>query len=575
MELQCQLLLYLDKRRHLEDMKIECEKFSEEQLNEKAVNKFPPLQYLLHVDVMDLLDLFADVGTFLLQEPLKWQRMCSDILFACLQSSTGERHQNVQQDQCVALVRLQSLSKQLVQGNKQSYCGLVLFEGILISISKPTGYVHHTVWCCPEECEGSEVVLRYIPKAPPKCYICRSILFENSGFRRCGEQVTATFKMRNQCFLKNFAITDDLIPKLSLGLKYSIHAVVLKKFTTVWSLEEIRPLLTSFISPVLKDIEDLYLACDGMPWKFVYCLASSIGVNICPLNCFMHLKINLLISLCSVKSSQLTGSDIVHVLAAGYDTGYVGKLMNDAAKIADRSIFLGTCNASVSTSLLGSSGGVCVMPLPLHIYSQKQTSGVLAAVESSTVTTETAKAKLRSAVWAQGMDFKKIVLYNVASVFGTICRGDVCDYSDEIIDFHLERALDPVESNTEEMQALKELASYINLVAGIVVSLDFSAETLLRSYFIAARKERPRTVSVGSMRALVATCVTSARLCRRSVASIDDAVLAIWLHVSGSPEPRFAPEEYLQTPADVKKLNKMMNNFKQWLDQFTGCINFK
>lgn len=571
MELQCQLLLYLDSRRYLDDMKTECDKFLVEQIIEKTINKFPPFRYYLKIDVMDLLDAFADVGMFLVKEPLKWQRMCSEILFACLQSTNGEQNQTVQQDQCLALIRLRSLSKLLVQKSKHSYSGLVLFEGILISISKPTSYVHHTVWSCPEECEGNEVVLRYIPKAPPKCYVCKSVLFENSGLRRCGEQVTATFKLKNQCFSKNLAITDDLIPKLTLGLKYSIHVVVLKKLTTVWSLEEIMPMLTSLTCPVIKDIDDLYKACDAVPWKFVYCLASSIGVNVCPLNCFMHLKICLLMSLCSIKASTLTDTEIVHVLAAGYDTGYVGKLMTDAARIADRSIFLGT-NTSVSTSLLGSSGGVCVMPLPLHIYSQKQTSAILAAVESSTVTTEIAKTKLRCAVWAQGRDFKKIVLYNVASVFGTVCSGDAHEYRDEIIDFHLERALDPVENSGEETQTLRELTAYIDLVAGTNVLLEISTENLLRNYFLASRKERPRAVSVGSMRSLVASCMTSARLCRRSVASVDDAVLAIWLHISGSPEPRFAPEEYLQTPADVKKLHKMMNTFKEWLEQFTGSI---
>ncbi|KOB70796.1 Uncharacterized protein OBRU01_14771 [Operophtera brumata] len=570
MELQCQLLLYLDKRRYLADMKTECEKFLQEQVN--RINKFPPLRFLLKIDVMDLLDTFASVGMYVIQEPLKWQRMCSEILFACLKSTAGEQNQNIRQDQCLALVRLQSLSKLLIPPNKQHYSGLVLFEGILISISNPTSYVHHTVWCCPEECEGSEVVLHYIPKAPPKCYICRSVLFENSGFRRCGEQVIATFKLER--YSKNLSISDDLIPKLTLGLKYSIHAVVLKKLTAVWSLEEIIPLSTPLTCPILKDIEVLYKYCDGLPWKFVYCLAGTIGVNVCPRNCFMHLKISLLISLCSVKARLQTKSEIVHVLAAGCDTGYVGKLMTEASKVADRSIFLGTCNATVSTSLLASSGGVCVLPLPLHAYNQKQTCGVLAAVESGEVTTETSKTKLRSAVWAQGMDFKKIVLYNVASVFGSVCRGDYCEFNEEINDFILERAIDPVESNSQELQELKELASYIDLVAGIKVSLNFTTENLLKKYFLAARKERSSAVAVGSMRALVATCMTSARLCRRSVANIDDAVLAIWLHESGSPEPRLAPEECLQTPANFKKLHNKLNTFKEWLEQFTGSIIF-
>lgn len=559
-------------------MKNKCNEFAQTELKENG-NKFPPLRCLLDIDVMDILETFSDIGDFLLKEPLKFQSVCGDILFACLQTARDEPIQNVQPAQVAVVVRFNSLPKLLVPPNRRKYSGLVTFEGVLIAVSKPETYVYHTVWSCPEECEDSEVILHFIPKIARKCYVCRSILIENCGLRRCGEQVKATFKLDSSICSKDFNIADDLLSRLVLGSKYLIHAVVMQKLTVVLSLEEIVPLPAPITSTIPKDIKEMYQACDGVPWKFIYCLASCFGCNVCPLNCFMHLKISLLMSLSSVKGNMLTGSNIVHVLVDGLETRYVGEIMTDAARIADESIFLGTSNTSVSTALIASSGGVCIMPLPLRAYNQKQISAILTAVESGEVTTGTSKAKLQSAVWAQGMNFKKINVLNVANVFGTICRGDFDEYPDEIAEFVLLRAVESVEANEEEIKALKEVAVYVDLIAGIEVALDDSAENLLRHYFLSARRETPRglerkSVSVGSMTALVATCVTSARLCRRNVANMDDAVLAIWLHVSGGREPRLAPEEFLQTPSNVKELNNNMKGFKEWLEQFTGTILF-
>ncbi|XP_028166744.1 uncharacterized protein LOC114357358 [Ostrinia furnacalis] len=569
MELQAELLLYLDKRRFLFDMGDRSEEFLK-QLTVETVCKCPPLRYILEIDVMDLLNHSPCVGKLLLDEPIKFQRSCNKILYACLKSIGNDLLSDVQVTQVAVNVRLRALPRLLVGLNPRSYPGLVQFQGLLLDISKPMPSVYHTVWSCPEQCDGNEVIVPYIPKTPPKCYICRSVLFENSGLRRCGEQVIATFKVKQELLIRKFKIVDDLIIKLKLGSVFSITATILKKTMDVWSLEEVVALPAPMTSAVPADISELYNICDGIPWKFIYCLASSIGVNVCPLNCFMHLKISLLMSLTSLKANMVTGSSIIHVLAAGLDTSIVGTLMEEGAKLADTSIALGSSNSTVSTALLGSSGGVCFMPLPLHTYNQKLTSAILSAIESGEISHEFGRTKLRTAVWAQGMDFKKISLYNVASVFATVCRGDYGEYQDEIVEFQLQRSVEPIKVTFEEVQAIKDVALYVDLVSGIQVSLDGATESLLRNYFLAARKERTRGVSIGSMESLVATCVTSARLCRRTTATIDDAIFAIWLHVSGSPEPRFAPDEYLQTPADIKKLQKIFNQFIIWLEEFTG-----
>ncbi|CAH0686406.1 unnamed protein product [Spodoptera exigua] len=570
-ELQCELLLYLDTRRYLYDMRGNCEDFLE-QLTEKTLCKFPPLRFLLEIDVMDLLDVSPELGEFLLEEPNQFQRMCNDILFACVQATDIETKNNIEYAQVAVILRLRSVPINSTC-NSRHYKGIVNIDGLLLSVSKPENYVLHSVWSCPEECEGNEVILHYIPKHPPRCHLCKSILFENSGLRQCGERVTARFKICDQLLSKPLNITDDLIPKLHLGTRYMLHAVVTKKLTIVWSLEIIIPLAAPITNPIPKDIKDLFKACKETPWKFIYCLASSIGVNVCPLHCFMHLKINLLLSLTSVKANTFTGASILHVLVGGFDTRYVGEIMVDAAKLADRSVVLGASNSVPQTALIASSGGVCVLPLPLHIYSHKQVSGILAAIETGDINSGTALAKFNSAVWAQGMDFKKMSLFNVASVFGNVCRGDCAEFYDEINEFVLQRAVEPVGVCKEEIKALKDVATYIDVVAGIEVALDDTTKNLLQNYFLAARKESTKTVCVGSMNALVAICLTSARLCRRRVTNVDDAVFAIWLHVSGSPEPRCAPEEYLQTPADVRKLQKVITSFKHWLEEFTGsCL---
>lgn len=568
MERHLQILLYLEKRHFLVDMKNACQEFLQD-VNEKTIRKFPPIRFILQVDVMELLDLFPDLGEFLLQEPLKWQSCCNDILFACLKCLDNDMTQMVKPTQVAVVIRLNSLPY-ILTTKQEKYKSIVSLCGLLVGITKPTNNVYHTVWSCPDECEGNEVIMHFIPKIPPKCYLCKNTLFENSGLRRCGDQVQATFKFKNILLPQSYTIVDDLISQLKVGKMYTINVVILKKLTSVWSIEESTIIPAPITTPVPSDIKELYEACNGLPWKFIYCLASSIGVHVCPLNCFMNVKINLLLSLVSVKANALTSSPIIHFLAGGFDTGYIAKLMGRAALLADSFVSIGTTHNSTSTALIGASGGVCVMPLPLQAYSQNQINSILSIIETGEITHSTYKSKLQCAVWAHGMDLKKIVLYNIGNIFGSVCRGDYGDFADELSDHALEQAITPTTVGKQEKQALKDISTYIDLVAGIKVSLAENAEELLRLYFLAARKEKPKAVTIGNLGALIAACATSARLCRRNVANNDDAVFAIWLHVSGMPEPRFAPDDYLETPADMKKLQKVIEKFYNWLEQFIG-----
>lgn len=569
MHLDFKLLIYFDKRQILSQIKSECESFLD-QLNEKTVSKFPPFRYLLEVDVMDLLELFPELGEQLLKEPLKWQRYCNDILYACIKTSDNEMNQHVQISQVAVNIRLKSFPHILSNPKLRKYAGIDSFKGLLVNVSKLTSYVYHTVWSCPEDCEGNEIILQFIPKTSPKCYLCKSNLFENSGLRRCGDQVEATFKFKNDLLPRKYVIVDDLIQKLKLGATYFINALVFKKATAVWSLEEAITHPAPITSPVPPDVNKLFDACDGKPWKFIYCLASSIGVQVCPFYCFMHVKINLLLSLASVRAHNLCGATIIHCLAAGHDTGYVAALMNQGSLLANPNVALGTSNSSVATTLTAASGGVCVMPLPLQVYNQKQIHSVVSAIETGELQQETNKVKLNCAVWAHGMDFKRIVLYDIARVFGTLCRGDNGEYTDELSDFILQHAIEPPRTTVEEKQALNDVSIYIDLAAGIKVSIDEDTQRLLSNYFLAARREGTKAVSVGNMDSLVAICAMSARLCRRSIANTDDAVFAIWLHVGGMAEPRLAPEEYLETPNEIQKLDTVIANFTDWLEKFTG-----
>ncbi|XP_028032081.1 uncharacterized protein LOC114244451 [Bombyx mandarina] len=571
MELHCELLLYLDKRRYLGKMKDDCENFLE-SLTEKTVSKFPSLRCFLEIDVMDVIDVLPSLGELIIKEPLKLQKMCNDVLFACLRSIDVDNYKLVEYSQVVVVLRLKCVPRILCLPNPKRYKGLTYFEGTLLAKSESVSYVYHTVWSCPEDCEDSVNIIHYIPKTPPKCCICRSTMYENSGLRRCGDQVTATFKLKGDYLLRKFYIVDDLIPKLKVGLYYALHAIVGKSII-IWSLEKIKQCKAPMTHPVPRDLDVLYNACNRSPWKFIYCLASSLAVNVCPLNCFIQLKINLLLSLASIKANVLTNSNIIHVLATGFDTRFVGEIMNEAAKLTDKNILIGTSNTDVATALIAGTGGIAAFPLPLHAYNQKQIFSVLSAIESGEIMNETSKTKLKCAVWAHGMDFKKIVMFNVASVFGNVCRGDHGEFSDNIVEYLLQGSIEPSGITEDELRALKDISTYLSIVAGIEVELDKLPETLLRSYFLAARKERPRAVAISSMNSLITVSLTSARLCRRSVVTIEDAIFAIWLHVCGFPEPRFAPEEYLETPMNIRKLNKIMDGFKHWLEQFTGMSN--
>ncbi|VVD03400.1 unnamed protein product [Leptidea sinapis] len=567
MEEYMRLLLYMDRKGIVMDMKTVCNEFIE-HFTDSTIGKFHPLTYLLEIDVMDLLDQFPEIGFLLINEPLKFNNICNDILFACVQFFESEFIQHIRQAQVRVTLRVKCVPK-VMTDKKSRYESLTTYYGTLIYISKPTSSVLHSVWTCPEECEGNEVILHYIPKVSPKCFVCKSILFENSGLRRCGERVIATFKS-NYMICKNFYVTDDLIKKLNLGSNYAIHIVVLKKTVAVWSLEEISSLHLPKSYSVPTDIREIFTQCKEVPWKFIYCLASSVGIHTSPFGCFMNVKINLIVSLVSVKAHARTGSPIVHFLAAGYDTSYVCELMSLAASLSDRYTVVGVSNTSVTTALTAASGGICLMPLQIQFYTHKHIHTIISALETNSITYEGNSAKLKCAVWAHGRDFKKLSLHNIGSVFGIVSRGDYGENLDEIVDLRLQQAEEAPKITQEEIKALKDIATYIDLVADIRVTLSNVTEKILRSYFLAARRESPNVVPVATMGALAALCMTSAKLCQRNATTTDDAVFAIWLHVCGTPEPRYAPDEYLQTPPSIKKLHKIIDDFKDWLEKFIG-----
>ncbi|KPI90927.1 Uncharacterized protein C8orf45-like [Papilio xuthus] len=570
MDLQYKLLLYLDKRRVLTAMANSCESFLDECLD-KGTNKFPPLRHLLEIDVMDLFNVFPELGDFLIQEPLQFQHICNKILFACINSIDSENKNNVQLMQVATNLRLKCVPQFLSNEKQPYYGGIMLKKGLLLDISKPNSYVFHTVWSCPEACEGNEVILQFIPKTPPKCYVCRSVLFENSGLRRCGEKVTATFISNDEFLPRKYFIVDDLISKLNVGNMYNLYVVVLKNNKSVWSVEESVILPAPITYPIPEDIEQLFETCEGVPWKFIYCLASTIGVRVCPLHCFMHVKISLLLSLVSVKANLLLGSSIINILVTGHETKYVLEIMSAATKFTNRSVYLGP-HTSVQLSMIGGSGGICILPLSLYRSNQKQLSFILKTLETNKINIENSEIQLKCAVWALSNESKKIPFNNLSSVFDIVCRDCGQDY-DDIAEFLLKNSLERQKKSKNEVTAINNLMAYINLIAGVHVSLDKSAENLLKSYFLSARRESSKVATIGSIGAFVTVSLTSARLCRRSVATIDDALFAIWLHVCGSPQPRFAPEEYLQTPPSIHELEQNMTKFKDWLEQFTG-INF-
>lgn len=564
----CEVLLYLDKKKHLVEMQSSCKQFVIEQ-TELSWRQFPPLRYRLDIDMMQLLNDFPYVGKLLLDEPMKWQDICVDILFTCIQTIHEKSEElPIHRAQMTVILNIKCLPQNVVEINPRHYRGLTYIQGVLLEISKSFSYVIHSVWNCPEDCEGSEKILHYIPKSPPRCYVCKTVLFENSAFRRCADQVIGTFMMEKDFICKRIKISDEHFNKLKLGARHNLVVVIVKKTTFVWAIEAVNDLPAPSTIRIAKDIADLFVGCKGTPWTFIYCLASSIGMNVCPLNCFMPLKICLLLSLTSVAAHVHTGCSILHVLAAGLDTGYASSIMTAAANLATTSICLGTSHTSVSTALLASSGGVCLLPLPLHTYQQKQISELLRAMESGEVTAEYHKVNFSSAVWSQGMNVKKIVLFNVANIFGTVCRGDFGDNVDDITEFQLLQAVECAKADTEEKRVLHDLKNYINSVAGIHVELTKETEELLKTYFLAARKNRPQEVSASTMGALVSISLASARLCRRMKVNEEDAIFAIWLHVCGSSEPRSAPEEYLQTPTNTKLLHSNMKKFKEWLDMF-------
>ncbi|XP_059390746.1 minichromosome maintenance domain-containing protein 2 isoform X1 [Carassius carassius] len=383
-------------------------------------------------------------------------------------------------------------------------------------------------------------------------------------------------------------LRDELCNSMRIGHLYrvvGIPAHVHQWPNVTWSVEacSIQPLTPKCPCLVSNNFQKLQTASACSPWRFAAIVANSFGSPVIPPGLYNTLKLGLLLSLVQTEDSPDSPNHL-DVLALTSDTLIIDRLMRYSLPLASRGIHhaltgellaslsrdehgAGTANIHAGSALLA-SGGVCLLG-DLTCYKKDKMDMLQSALESRTVSVFIPGKKygddmdqhlsfpVQCNFWAladaaspskRTARCDNVVLGSVemgsvplqlAELFGVIvqCRETSSNHPLLSMTVHtLRQAMSPEEPLYPACmqfttQDYKELLAHAR---ELKVGLSPEAERMIHSYYLASRRVRSdsaqrSTVSVTSVKLLIALAQAHAKLSLRTQVLEEDAVIAVLL----------------------------------------------
>ncbi|KAI0242949.1 Minichromosome maintenance domain-containing protein 2 [Lamellibrachia satsuma] len=485
---------------------------------------------------------------------------------------------------------------------------LLQYTGVIIGLSMAHTYTKSARFVCNiEGCRGStgnHFIRLHIAGAREKqtirtdftCTFCGSRLEEDISFRVLGDKInlelvdTETFsRKRGKGHRYQSLVTyvrDDLVCPLEPGETVSViglpvfdidNQTVALEANNIFRHNQLPVTPVVNLNDLPESIQHLYKDRSHSPWRFSLSLAYAFAGDVTPAGTYLHLKLGMLLSLVGYSVQEAGGLDL---LAVGWDTLLLQRLLSYAASLADRSIVhspgTGHLTASVSRdrhgsdacfieggSLLLARGGVCLIPELNSV--KKATKQLLAHVlESDKVPVELPQRftrhgaqrftlPRRSHVWSytdhischaphlddltapQVVVGKDGIAKTLADLFAMVYFADVsaASYVDHMLTHHtVVSAVMLAHTTLISWQDFKQLIVYARKQK---VVFSESAERLIRGYYVASRRVRAvgvhsSTLPLSAIRTITSLAGSHARLSLRQEVTEHDAVMGILLY---------------------------------------------
>uniref|UniRef100_A0A1B0FGR9 Uncharacterized protein n=1 Tax=Glossina morsitans morsitans TaxID=37546 RepID=A0A1B0FGR9_GLOMM len=348
-------------------------------------------------------------------------------------------------------------------------------------------------------------------------------------------------------------------------------------------------------SSIPKSVKQLYdvVKAKYTDFAFIYALSAQLCQDRIPMDCFVTLKMGLLLSLASIGPN----ADIppIPIIVIGNDSYTINYLMKEVGQLATR--FVGPIddvkpsntngfrnhNWIEANPILLADGGICYVGDWSRIKSANA-ERLFKTLESGRVPVDksTLNYPLQTAIWAHWRSFKynsndQQMFNKFVKIFGLPIYAAE-DNHDALVNYTLEQAslrlfestIDHLSINAEDMR------SFLVVISERTVDWTADATKLLQNYFVACRAARQDCLTKQAFVLLKQFAESFAKLSMRHDVELIHAVGAIIMcehfieHVYGVNEnhpPHFGAITFITV------VDEYVDQFQRWLDSFVKMYN--
>ncbi|XP_058621883.1 minichromosome maintenance domain-containing protein 2 isoform X2 [Onychostoma macrolepis] len=574
------IIVYLDRSGGLCKLIEDCKVFKGGQQQTEAVYRFS-----FDVNPSDVLELDATLGDCMLHDPVKAVSLFQSVCYLSIKTLSLIDQIETENQVNVVLkpTHLPPFPNYCLDLSEfpRGYGPMrpLALEGLVIAMTRVTKYTQGARFLCSEErcpcSRGFHHIRVHAPGATESatvrsdftCFLCSSPLKED---------------------VKSRVLGDELCNSMRIGHLYQVVGIpahVHQWPNVTWSVEacSVRPWTPKCPCLVSNNFQNLQTAMACSPWRFAAIVANSFGSPVIPPGLYNTLKLGLLLSLVQTEDNPDFPNHL-DVLALTSETLIIDRLMRYSLPLASRGIQhtltgdllaslsrdehgAGTANIHAGSALLA-SGGVCLLG-DLTSYKKDKMDMLQSALESRTVSVFIPAKKygddmdqqlsfpIQCNFWALADSASpskrtarcdNVVLGSVemgsvplqlAESFGLIvqCRETSSNHPLLSMTVHaLRQAMSPGEPlypacmqfTTQDYEELLAHARQLK------VDMSPEAERMIHSYYMASRRVRSdakqrSTVSVTSIKLLIALAQAHAKLSLRTQVLEEDAVIAVLL----------------------------------------------
>ncbi|XP_065363107.1 uncharacterized protein LOC135956510 [Calliphora vicina] len=314
-------------------------------------------------------------------------------------------------------------------------------------------------------------------------------------------------------------------------------------------------------------------------FAFIYALSCQLCQDRVPMECFVTLKMALLLSLVSIGNN--VDRHPIPIVAMTNDTYMTDYLMTNIGQLGSR--FLGPVDCVKSSSshnwieadpIILARGGVYYAGDWTRLKLIR-TDTIFKNIECSSGTLGT--SNLDTAIWTHWRSFKHSAkeqkMFNkFLKIFGIPIFVSE-DNHESLVDYTLEQASVRIFESTSDHLSINEddMRSFLVYVSQNNVDLSPEAALLLKNYFVTSRSSRQDCLTKQSYVILKQFAESFAKLSMRKEVSSDDALAAIILcehfienvfSSTDNPPPHFGNFTF------VGAVDKYCIQFKEWLNSY-------